>query len=67
METVAGSGPEARAEGELVFSAVLAARGMDPSGLRPGDLRVEVIRSEDGSEVTTFSLRAGLLTPAEPG
>jgi hypothetical protein len=66
VESLAGSGPEVRAQGELLFAAALAARGVETSELRPGDRRVEVTYPDEGGEVTVFLLRSGVLTPAEP-
>ena len=66
VEIVPGSGPEVRAEGELLFAAALAARGLEASDLRPGDRRVEVTYPDEGVEVTVFLLRSGVLTSAEP-
>lgn len=66
IESLPGSGPDVRAEGELLVSAALAARGLEPADLAPGDRRVEVTYPADGEEVTLFLLRAGVLTPAEP-
>ncbi len=66
VQSLPGSGPEVRAEGELVFAAALAARGLEPSDLRPGDRKVEVTYHDEGGEVTVFLLRSGVLTPAEP-
>lgn len=66
VESLPGSGPEVRAEGELLVTAALAARGIEPTDLAPGDRRVEVTYPADGEEVTLFLLRAGVLTPAEP-
>lgn len=66
VESLPGSGPQVRAQGDLVVTAALAARGLEPSDLSPGDRRVEVTYPADGEEVTLFLLRAGALTPAEP-
>lgn len=66
VESLPGSGPDVRAQGDLLVTAALAARGLEPSDLGPGDQRVEVTYPADGEEVTLFLLRAGVLTPAEP-
>jgi hypothetical protein len=66
VESLPGSGPQVRAEGELLVAAALAARGLEPTDLTPSDRRVEVTSPTDGEEVTLFLLRAGVLTPAEP-
>ncbi|MHB1929854.1 MAG: hypothetical protein ACYDEN_05145 [Acidimicrobiales bacterium] len=66
VESLPGSGPGVRAEGELLVTAALAARGLEPGDLGPGDRRTEVTYPADGQEVTLFLLRAGVLTPAEP-
>lgn len=66
VESLPGSGPDVRAQGDLLVTAALAARGLEPSDLGPGDQRVEVTCPADGEEVTLFLLRAGVLTPAEP-
>lgn len=66
VESLPGSGPDVRAQGDLLVTAALAARGLEPSDLGPGDQRVEVTSPADGEEITLFLLRAGVLTPAEP-
>lgn len=66
VESLPGSGPGVRAQGELLFAAALAARGLEPSELRPGDRKVEVSYPDEGGEITVFLLRSGVLTPAEP-
>jgi hypothetical protein len=66
IESLPGSGPEVRAEGELLVTAALAARCLEPDDLGPRDRRIEVTHPTDGGEVTLFLLRAGVLTPAEP-
>ncbi len=61
VETLDGSGPEVVAVGDLLVAAALAARGLDPAVLAPGDVRVEVADDIDGSEVTRFLVRTRVL------
>lgn len=66
VESLPGSGPDVRAEGDLIVAAALAARGVEVSALALRDQRTEVFRTPDRGEVTRFLLRAEVLTPAEP-
>jgi hypothetical protein len=62
VDEVDGGSPEVTAEARLIAGAWLAARGVDMEALPPGDLRVEVTTSGDGSSTTRVLVRSQALS-----
>ncbi len=66
VETLDGTGGDVLGHGELLVAAALAARGLDAGALSRGDIRVETYTRFDGSEVTRFLVRSGVLSRSAP-
>ncbi|MGH9122573.1 MAG: hypothetical protein ACRDYC_11645 [Acidimicrobiales bacterium] len=64
VEVIPGAAPDDVRQGQYLFEASLAARGLDLLEISPKDFRAEVVPGPDGRPVTRFLLRSRVLHTA---